>query len=79
VATLEGRLLNGIIVAETATSLTLRRAEGKEDTVLRSEIDALSSTGKSLMPDGLEQDITPEQMADVLAFVKSITPAEPSQ
>ncbi|HUG90966.1 MAG TPA: PVC-type heme-binding CxxCH protein [Planctomycetaceae bacterium] len=75
VATLEGKLLNGIIVAETATSLTLRRAEGKEDTVLRSEIDELSSTGKSLMPDGLEQDISPEQMADLLAFVKTITPA----
>jgi putative heme-binding domain-containing protein len=79
VVTRDGKLLNGMIAAETAASLTLRRAEGKEDTVLRSEIDELSSTGKSLMPEGLEQDITREQMADLLAFVKSIKPVPPSE
>ncbi|MBW3541894.1 MAG: c-type cytochrome [Planctomycetes bacterium] len=76
VVTTEGKLLNGIIAAETPGSLTLRRAEGKEDVVLRENIEELASTGKSLMPEGLEKDITAEQMADVIAFVRTLTVPE---
>jgi len=38
----------------------------------REQIDELKSNGQSLMPVGLEKDITPEQMADVIAFIKGI-------
>ncbi|REJ97744.1 MAG: dehydrogenase [Planctomycetota bacterium] len=72
----DGRIVTGIIVDETADTLTLRRAEGKEDVILRNQIEELRSTGLSLMPVGLEKDITPEQMADVIAFIKSIPPKE---
>ena len=48
----------------------LRRAEGVEDTLLRSEIDELRSTGKSLMPEGLEQNINLQEMADLIAFLR---------
>ncbi len=75
VATLDGRLLNGMIAAETATSLTLRRAEGKQDVVMRSQIDVLSSTGKSLMPEGLEKELNPQDICDLMAFVRTIKPA----
>jgi hypothetical protein len=44
-ATRDGRVLTGILVAETAVSVTLRRAEGAEDTVLRSQIDELTPSG----------------------------------
>ena len=76
-ATQQGKLFNGIIATETATSVTLRRAEGKQDVVLRSNIDKLVSNGKSLMPEGFEKDITPIQMADLIAFVRSIKPSNP--
>lgn len=72
VVTHDGRVYSGIIVAETSSSITLRRAEGKEDVVLRSSIDELVSSGRSLMPEGLERDLTPQELADVIAFVKSI-------
>lgn len=68
----QGAIHSGIIAAESAVSVTLRRAEGKEEQILRSQIEELSSTGKSLMPDGFEKDISPAQMADLIAFVKSI-------
>ena len=68
-------LLSGLIAAESAGSLTLRRAEGKEDVVLRSNIETLASNGVSLMPEGLEKEITPAQMADLLAYIKSLQPA----
>ncbi len=53
VVTRQGTVYNGLIAAESAAGVTLRRAEGKEDRILRSQIDELVSTGKSLMPEGL--------------------------
>ncbi|MEZ6048854.1 MAG: c-type cytochrome [Planctomycetaceae bacterium] len=68
----DGKLYTGIIVAESGESITLRQSEGKEVTILRSNIDELSSSGLSLMPQGMEKNITPAQMADVVAFIKGI-------
>lgn len=72
--TLKGKIYNGIIAEETANSITLRRAEGKQDVVLRSNIERLVASGKSLMPEGLEKELTPQNLADVIAFVKTIKP-----
>jgi putative heme-binding domain-containing protein len=69
-ATTDGRVMTGIIAGESATSLTLKRAEGASDTVLRTNIDELVSTGISIMPEGVEKEITPEQMADVIALLR---------
>ncbi|MDI1311054.1 PVC-type heme-binding CxxCH protein [Prosthecobacter sp.] len=70
VETNDGRTLSGLISSETAGNLTLRRADGGTDTVLRSEIKSLTSPGISLMPEGLEAAITPQQMADLIAYLK---------
>jgi putative heme-binding domain-containing protein len=68
----DGRVLTGLVAAETAASLTLRRAEGLEETVLRANIEAITSTGKSLMPEGLEARISPAEMADLIAFLLGV-------
>jgi putative membrane-bound dehydrogenase-like protein len=65
----DGRVLTGLIAAETDAGLTLRRAENREDLVLRSEIDEITSSGKSLMPEGLEQKIPQQEMADLIGFL----------
>ncbi len=70
--TLQGQVATGIIAAENATSLTLRRAEGKEETLPRDQLEDLISNGVSLMPEGLEKDLTPQQFADVIAFIKGL-------
>jgi putative heme-binding domain-containing protein len=67
--TKEGRVLSGLIAAETTESVTLRREEGQQDTILRSDIEQLRASGKSIMPDGLEQRISPEQLTDLLEFL----------
>lgn len=71
VETKDGRTLSGLITSETAGNLTLKRADGGTDTVLRSEIKSLTSPGISLMPEGLEAAITPQQMADLIAYLKA--------
>jgi putative membrane-bound dehydrogenase-like protein len=68
----DGRVTSGIIASETAAALTLKRAEGVTDVVPRSQIEAVTSTGLSLMPDGLEKGLTAQDFADLIAFVKSI-------
>jgi putative membrane-bound dehydrogenase-like protein len=66
----DGRVLTGLIAAETDAGLTLRRAQNQEDNILRSEIEEISSSGKSLMPEGIEQKIPPQEMADLIAYLK---------
>jgi putative heme-binding domain-containing protein len=67
--TTDGRSMTGIVAAETATSVTLRRAENATDTVPRDEIDELRASGLSIMPEGLEKEISPQAMADLLAYL----------
>ncbi|MFO1483738.1 MAG: PVC-type heme-binding CxxCH protein [Verrucomicrobiaceae bacterium] len=71
IETNDGRTLSGLIASETAGNLTLKRADGGTDTVLRSEIKSLTSPGISLMPEGLEAAINPQQMADLIAYLKA--------
>jgi putative membrane-bound dehydrogenase-like protein len=71
VTTKSGKEITGIIAAETASSITLRRAENQTDSVLRQDIEEVRSTGVSLMPEGLEKTITLEQMADLISFLKN--------
>lgn len=68
--TTRGQVLTGLLAAETATSITLRRAEGAEDTILRGEIEALRASGKTLMPEGLDRLLNPQAVADLLEFLR---------
>ena len=67
-----GRVMTGMITAETANSITLKRAEGESDTVLRDQIDELVDTGMSIMPEGLEKQLSKEDIANLLAYLMSI-------
>jgi len=71
VETNDGRTLSGLMTSETAGNLTLKRADGGTDTLLRSEIKSLTSPGISIMPEGLEAAITTQQMADLIAYLKA--------
>jgi putative membrane-bound dehydrogenase-like protein len=79
VATVDGRVLSGLVASESATSVTLRRQEGKDDVLLRSEIDEMSTTGQSLMPEGIEKDVTPRDLADLIAYIGSHTTTRKSE
>ena len=63
--------LTGMIMAETATSITIRRPDGTSETILRVNIEELRSTGMSFMPEGLEKSINHQEMADLIAYLLS--------
>ncbi len=71
IQTRDGRIVTGAIGAETPTSITLRRAEGAIETVLRQDIEAMSTGGKSIMPEGFEKQLSLQQMADLLAYLSA--------
>ena len=71
ILTTGGRVFDGILDAANETSVTLRRAEGATETVLRANIEKIVCSGVSLMPEGLEKVIDLEQMADLIAFLRS--------
>jgi putative membrane-bound dehydrogenase-like protein len=71
VITADGQVLTGILASETGASITLKQQEGKSVTLARDEIDELQSNGVSLMPEGLEKNIPPQEMADLVSFIKN--------
>ena len=70
IVTEDGRSFSGKLETETGSSITLLAAGGKRETVLRGDIDELYASTKSLMPDGLEQGLKPQDLADLLQFVR---------
>ncbi|MDZ4858606.1 MAG: PVC-type heme-binding CxxCH protein [Candidatus Hydrogenedentes bacterium] len=69
ISTLDLDLINGVIGAETATSVTVKQAAGIEVTVMRDNIEEMSASTMSLMPQGLEQAFDVQGMADLLEFL----------
>ena len=68
-ATTEGLVINGLLASESTNAVELIDAEGKKQTVLREDIELLSASTKSLMPEGFEKQFTIDQMTDLLEFL----------
>ncbi|QDU94598.1 PVC-type heme-binding CxxCH protein [Lignipirellula cremea] len=71
VETLDGKVLTGVFAAETGASITLQQPGGKTSIVLRDDIERMQSTGVSLMPDGVENNVSLQQMADLIGYLKN--------
>jgi putative membrane-bound dehydrogenase-like protein len=70
-----GLIHTGMLAAETGNSITLLAGEGKQTILLRADLESLTSSSKSLMPEGVEKDLTPQNVADLLAFLGSNKPS----
>ena len=64
----DGRVLSGIVGAQTERTLTLR-APGQETVIEKQDIAKRETMSVSLMPEGLLQAFTPEQQRDLLAYL----------
>ena len=70
IETKDGRSLSGIVKDETTSGLTLMLPGGIKETVLRSAIAEMRASRVSLMPEGLEQNLTPQDLADLIGWIK---------
>ena len=72
VNTKDGQTMTGIVTKDDASSLSLKMMAGVEQNIQRSNIKGSSSSGQSLMPEGLETGMTVQEMADLLDFIESL-------
>ena len=71
VETNAGGNYDGVIGPQTPTTITLRHENGKEDVIQRQEIRRMYVTNLSAMPGDVEKQVTVDQMADLLEYLKS--------
>ncbi|QDT03553.1 Cytochrome c [Rubripirellula lacrimiformis] len=71
VLTVDGRVISGLLIDETADAMTLALKGGERSVISRDDIETVTSPGISLMPEGFEQSITVDQMSDLLSYLKN--------
>jgi putative membrane-bound dehydrogenase-like protein len=71
----DGRIFTGILAEETSTAITLLAQEGKQYVILRRDLEELQSSNKSQMPEGMERNLSPQDVADLVAYLQSLRPA----
>ncbi|MFK8111716.1 MAG: PVC-type heme-binding CxxCH protein [Rubripirellula sp.] len=76
VLTKDGNVVSGLLVKETVDEMFLSSAEGVAESVLYRNIQQARYSSVSLMPDGLDKLLEPEEIADLVAFLKASKPAE---
>ena len=64
-------MIEGVMSAQTPSTITIRHEAGRDDVIRRTDIKRLRVLNLSAMPADLDQQITVEQMADLLRFLKS--------
>lgn len=68
--TTEGQVFEGLLEEGQGDSVTLLMQDGKRITIDRDGVEMLKATGVSLMPAGMEQQLSPKEMADLVGYVK---------
>lgn len=77
IATEDGQVLTGLIARETEDTLYLQQANGEIVEVPRSQIEEMATGTTSIMPAGLEQVLTRQELADVVAYLQSLNQPAP--
>ena len=67
-----GKSISGLIAGESGNSLLVKLLDGTEQRLLMSDIESINSSGKSFMPEGLEVNMSDQDLADVIHFVRSL-------
>jgi putative heme-binding domain-containing protein len=72
VETRDGRTIFGRLESDAPNSVTLRDAAGQAHTILRTDVKAMTAGTSSLMPAGLDQMMTAQDLADLIAYLKRL-------
>lgn len=73
----QGRVFTGMPVDEDDDTVTLADTNGELHVIARHDLDDWHSNGRSQMPEGLATNLTPAQMADLLAFMVQTHDSQP--
>ena len=70
-ATPDGKVYNGLLRDENADELVLATGANQEAQIARGDIEEIRPSTVSVMPAGLDQQLTPRELADLVAFLKA--------
>ena len=70
--TVKGQSFTGFIVTESADAVLIRESNGVQRELRRNEIESRIQQTISAMPEGLAANLTPVQLADLLAYLQSV-------
>lgn len=76
ITTQDGRTINGIIKEETTQEYVVATGPDQMVRLLRTEVDEIQPSKTSIMPAGLDRQLTPGELGDLVAFLKNPTNAE---
>ncbi len=67
--TADGRVVTGLLVEDNDQRIVLKLPGGKLESIARGDVDAVKVSELSLMPEGLEKQLQPQEIADLFAFI----------
>jgi putative heme-binding domain-containing protein len=70
----DGRVFSGFIVSEGAKLVQIREASGATHELDKTEVEERQRQDTSAMPDGIAASLTPEELADFVSYLQSLTP-----
>ncbi len=71
VTTVDGKSHSGVLQSESPTAVILALADGKTETILRRDIESMQASRVSLMPADFAKVLTPPDVADVIAYLRT--------
>ncbi len=69
VVTDDGRVLSGLVKEDSPQRIILKVEGGKEELIPRKQVELFQASGLSLMPEKLEQQLSPTELADLFAYL----------
>lgn len=76
VLTMDGRVLSGLLVEDSDSRVVLKMQGGKQETIARDDVDTMKLSDTSLMPEGVEKQLTPEEIIDLFAYLTLTKPPQ---
>jgi putative heme-binding domain-containing protein len=71
VTTKDGKIFNGVVRKDAPDELVLATGANQEVRLPRNDIEDMQPSKVSIMPAGLDQQLTPRELADLVAFLKA--------
>jgi putative heme-binding domain-containing protein len=68
----DGRVVQGFVVGERADAAIVRQSDGVQVELKKADIDSRAIQKLSAMPEGLAANLTPDQLADLIAYLQSL-------
>ena len=69
IRTSDGRIITGLLAEDSPQRVVLKIQGGKLETVARDDVEAMKVSELSLMPEGLEKQLKPQEIADLFAYI----------